>query len=135
MTDVFVTAKRSEIMSRIGGKDSAPELRVRRILHAMGYRYRLHPSDLPGRPDIVLPRHRKIILVHGCFWHCHRGCPRATIPSTNVVFWKKKLSANVARDKRVERALRKLGWDVLTLWQCELRDASEIERRLRSFFG
>jgi DNA mismatch endonuclease, patch repair protein len=101
MADVFTPKKRSEIMSRIGGKDTAPEVRVRRLLHALGFRFRLHRSDLPGKPDIVLPRHRKIILVHGCFWHSHADCPRAALPTTNPEFWRAKVEGNVARDRRV----------------------------------
>src|SRR5271170_7163096 len=113
MADVFTQKKRSEIMSRIGGKDSAPEVRVRRLLHSLGFRFRLHRNDLPGKPDIVLARHKKIILVHGCFWHGHKGCPRAALPSTNTDFWRAKIAKNAARDQRVCAELRNLGWSVL----------------------
>src|SRR5947209_66183 len=112
MADTFTKAKRSEIMSRIGGKDTAPELRVRRLLHALGFRFRLHRDDLPGKPDIVLPRLRKIVLIHGCFWHCHPGCPRAALPTTNAEFWQKKIDGNQARDRRVRPELKKAGWTV-----------------------
>jgi DNA mismatch endonuclease (patch repair protein) len=135
MADVFTAKKRSDIMSKIGGKDTAPELRVRRLLHAMGYRYRLHRVDLPGKPDIVLPRHRKIVLIHGCFWHCHRGCRRASLPLTNIRFWKKKIVGNQARDRRVQRELRQLGWSVLVLWQCELADSERLAGRLMDFLA
>src|SRR5688572_2860168 len=101
MADTFTKAKRSEIMSHIGGKDTAPELLVRRLLHALGFRFRLHRTDLPGKPDIVLPRHRKVVLIHGCFWHSHSGCPRAALPTTNGEFWRKKIGDNQARDRRV----------------------------------
>jgi DNA mismatch endonuclease (patch repair protein) len=135
MADTFTKAKRSEIMSRIGGKDTAPELFVRRLLHAMGYRFRLHRTDLPGKPDIVLPRHRKIILVHGCFWHGHPGCPRAALPTTNDEFWRKKIGKNTTRDQQVRAQLCQLNWDVLVLWQCQLKDADALLARLENFLG
>jgi DNA mismatch endonuclease (patch repair protein) len=133
MTDTFSRAKRSDIMSRIGGKDTAPELRVRRLLHVLGYRFRLYRSDLPGKPDIVLPRHRKIILVHGCFWHGHSRCPRAALPATNIEFWSAKIARNVCRDRAVKKQLLRLGWHVLVLWQCWLRDDQSLRRRLQAF--
>lgn len=133
MVDVFTAAKRSEIMSKIGGKDTVPELRVRRLLHALGYRFRLHRSDLPGKPDIVLPRHRKITFVHGCFWHGHRGCPRAKLPSTNTAFWRSKIGGNVYRDQRTRRKLAALGWEVLIVWQCELANLHALTDRLFRF--
>jgi DNA mismatch endonuclease (patch repair protein) len=135
MVDMFTKAKRSEIMSRIGGKDTAPELRVRRMLHALGFRFRLHRDDLPGKPDIVLPRHRKILFIHGCFWHGHPGCPRSALPTTNRPFWEKKISGNRTRDRRVRGELRKLGWDVLVLWQCKLKDTQALADRLATFLG
>src|SRR5262249_52465589 len=135
MADMFTKAKRSAIMSRISGKDTAPELRVRRLLHALGFRFRLHRDDLPGKPDIVLPRHRKIILVHGCFWHSHPGCPRAALPTTNVEFWQKKIGKNTARDQQVRNQLRELNWDVLVLWQCQLKDADALLAQLEAFLG
>src|SRR5688572_20406915 len=135
MADVFSAAKRSRIMSRIGGKDTAPELRVRRLLHVMGYRFRLHRRDLPGKPDIVLPRHRKIVLVHGCFWHCHSGCSRAALPTTNEQFWQKKIRGNQTRDRRVRRELRQAGWEVLVVWQCQLKNIDMLTRRLRRFLA
>lgn len=135
MADVFSAAKRSEIMSRISGKDTAPEISVRRLLHAMGYRFRLHSKDLPGKPDIVLPRHRKIVLVHGCFWHSHAGCPRAALPTSNEEFWEKKINGNRARDQRVRRDLKKAGWDVLVLWQCQLKNVDALTRCLVRFLA
>ncbi len=120
-------------MSRIGGKNTAPELRVRRLLHALGFRFRLHRDDLPGKPDIVLPRHRKIVLVHGCFWHGHSGCSRATLPTTNTPFWEKKIGGNKTRDRRVRRELRALGWKVLVLWQCQLKSVEVLTNRLLGF--
>jgi len=117
--DVFTPAKRSEVMSRIRGRDTTPELAVRRFLHRSGFRFRLH-ADLPGRPDIVLPRWRTAILVHGCFWHRHAGCRLATTPSTNCEFWTRKFEQNTARDRRTTRALRRAGWKVIVVWQCEI---------------
>lgn len=132
-TDVFTPKKRSEIMSRVRSKNTKPELFVRSLLYAMGYRFRLHRKDLPGNPDIVLPKYRTAIFVHGCFWHRHSGCPRATLPKRNAEFWRKKLEGNVERDKRAQQELRQLGWDVLVLWQCEVkRDADALSERLNA---
>lgn len=113
--------------------DTAPELRVRRILHRMGYRFRLHRRDLPGTPDIVLPRHRKIVLVHGCFWHGHEGCKRATRPVNNAATWSVKIEGNRRRDQRNVDALSALGWTVFVVWECEVRDTPFLEARLRAF--
>ncbi|MBV9008844.1 MAG: DNA mismatch endonuclease Vsr [Verrucomicrobia bacterium] len=117
-------------MSRIRGKNTGPEIFVRQILHRNGYRFRVHDKRLPGKPDIVLKRNRTIILVHGCFWHHHSACKRATIPRTNRQFWIKKIAGNVERDTHLRRQLSRLGWRVITLWQCELRDVNRVERRL-----
>ncbi len=133
MADVFSRAKRSSIMSKIKGKNTAPELRVRRLLHALGFRFRLHRNDIPGRPDVVLPRHRKVILIHGCFWHGHSRCKRAKLPTTNVEFWQTKIAKNKARDREVRRQLRDLGWQVLELWQCQLKSVDDLGRRLEDF--
>lgn len=113
--------------------DTEPELRVRRVLHAIGYRFRLHRKDLPGTPDIVLPRHRKIVLVHGCFWHGHEDCKRATRPVNNAGIWAAKIEGNRRRDQRNLGALSELGWDVLVVWECEVRDLPRLEARLRAF--
>ena len=131
MTDVFSTSKRSEVMSRIRGKDTTPELQVRSIVHRLGYRFRLHAKDLPGSPDLVLPRLGTVILVHGCFWHRHRGCRYATTPSTRRAFWQAKFDANVARDRRVSASLRRLGWSVITVWECQLRRPERVANRLQ----
>lgn len=120
-------------MLAVRGRDTAPELRVRRILHGMGYRFRLHRTDLPGTPDIVLPRHRKIVLVHGCFWHGHDDCKRATRPVNNANTWAAKIEGNRRRDSRNIEALGALGWSVLVLWECEIRDTLRLEARLRAF--
>ena len=130
MTDVFSTSKRSEVMSRIRGKDTTPELQVRSIVHRLGYRFRLHARDLPGSPDLVLPRLATVIFVHGCFWHRHRGCRYATTPKSRRAFWQAKFDANVARDTRVSARLRRLGWSVLTVWECQLRTPERVVARL-----
>jgi DNA mismatch endonuclease (patch repair protein) len=122
-------------MRRVKRRDTAPEVAVRRLLHRMGYRFRLHRSDMPGRPDIVLPRHHKVILVHGCFWHGHEGCPRAARPTSNAEFWNRKLAGNIERDARVRRQLEESGWKVLTLWQCQVRDAEKLQALLDSFIS
>jgi DNA mismatch endonuclease (patch repair protein) len=119
-------------MAAIRGKDTIPELTVRRMLHRMGLRFRLHCSDMPGRPDIVLPRHRTVVLVHGCFWHRHEGCPYTTVPKARQEFWLSKFEANVARDRRNQADLERLGWRVLVVWECELRRPDELVSRLIS---
>jgi len=123
--DVFSRGKRSKVMSRIRGRDTRPELLVRQTLSRMRFRFIGHASDLPGRPDFALPRHRAVILVHGCFWHVHRGCRYATSPSSNSAFWRNKLALNVARDARNEKSLRRMGWRVLVVWECALRSAGK----------
>ncbi len=135
MTDTVDSAKRSEIMSRIRGRDTKPEMIVRRIAHGLGFRFRLHRRDLPGTPDLVFPRHRAVILVHGCFWHRHPGCKYATSPKTRVGFWERKFEGNVVRDRRNEAALQELGWRVMVIWECETRDAEEVAERISAFLG
>lgn len=129
--DILTPDKRSKLMAKIRSKDTKPEIVVRSLLHAMGYRFRLHRNDLPGKPDIVLAKYRTVILVHGCFWHRHNGCPNATTPKTNYDFWQKKFSDNVARDKRNEEDLLKLGWNVITVWECETKDMDCLAARLK----
>lgn len=122
-------------MSHIRGKDTAPEWTVRRLVHAMGFRYRLHVSGLPGKPDLVLPRHRKIIFVHGCFWHAH-GCPSSRrAPATHKRFWKEKFARNVARDRQVLRQLWSAGWQVLVVWECETKDPGRLHALLAAFLA
>jgi DNA mismatch endonuclease (patch repair protein) len=122
-------------MARVGQKNTLPEVRVRKILHGLGYRYRIHRRDLPGSPDIVFPTRRKAIFVHGCFWHRHTDCSKATSPKTRVEFWREKFAKNVERDKRKERELRELGWDVETIWECETKDMEGLARRVVSWLG
>ena len=130
MTDIVDSRRRSEMMSRIRGKDTVPELIVRRVAHRMGLRFRLHRRDLPGRPDLVFPRHLLAVFVHGCFWHRHGRCRYAYTPKSRIAFWTKKFADNVARDRRNEDALRDLGWRVLVIWECETRDIAGIRRTL-----
>ena len=130
MADVFDKQKRSEVMSRVRGKDTKPELRIRRGLHALGLRYRLHVGDLPGSPDLVFPKFRAVIFVHGCFWHRH-DCHLFSWPATHPEFWREKLGRNQARDLDVRRRLREQGWRSLVIWECALkgrtrRDLAEV---------
>lgn len=120
-------------MSRIRGGNTKPEIAVRSIVHRMGFRFRLHVKTLPGKPDIVLPRHGKIILVHGCFWHGHRDCPRSKRPATNADFWEAKIAGNMERDRRNKKALEDAGWRVLEIWTCEVRDRETLTEKLRTF--
>ena len=130
MTDIVDRRRRSEMMAGIRGRDTAPERAVRRIAHRMGLRFRLHRKDLPGRPDLVFPRHRLVVFVHGCFWHRHEGCRYASTSKSRIAFWTEKFAANVARDARQEAALRALGWRVLVIWECETGHEAAVERRL-----
>lgn len=122
-------------MSRIRSKDTKPEMVVRRILHAMGVRYRLHRSDLPGKPDIVLGPRRLVIFVHGCFWHRHAGCREATMPTANRDFWQAKLEGNVSRDRRHQAAVRNMGWRIAVIWECETRQPEKLARRIARLVG
>lgn len=121
MTDIVSTEVRSRMMSRIRARDTRPELVVRRAMHARGFRFRLHRKDLPGSPDLVFPRHRVAVFVHGCFWHRHEGCRQAAVPKTRTEFWQAKFAVNVARDRRNEQALLLAGWRVAVVWECALR--------------
>lgn len=122
-------------MRRIRGKDTQPEMRVRRITHALGYRFRLHRRDLPGTPDLVFPGKKKVIFVHGCFWHRHTGCKLAASPKTRVDFWEQKFEDNIRRDSEATEQLRADGWSVLTIWECETGDPSLVEKKLIEFLG
>ena len=133
MADIVDVQRRSELMAGIRGKDTAPELAVRRIAHGMGLRFRLHRRNMPGRPDLVFSRHRLAVFVHGCFWHQHHGCRFAHIPKSRVAFWKDKFAANVARDKRNIAALRGLGWRVLVIWECQVGNAALVQDKLAVF--
>ena len=143
MVDFLSPLERSERMSRIRSSNTSPELALRRELHALGFRFRLHRKDLPGKPDIVLPRYRTVVFVHGCFWHRHAGCKIATTPKSNTGFWIEKFDRNVARDSRSRELLEAQGWKVIIAWECELgsgrkaadaalRVAAELVRRPRT---
>ena len=122
-------------MSRIKGRDTGPELVVRSTLHHLGFRFRLHGKKLPGLPDVVLPRHRTVIFVHGCFWHRHRGCRFAYQPKSNIPFWTDKFAQNMARDSRNRRELRRLGWRVVVVWECQAADREVLAERLVTALG
>lgn len=122
-------------MGRVRGKDTVPEMVVRRTAHAMGYRFRLHRRDLPGSPDLVFPSKRSVVFVHGCFWHRHPGCRRASNPSARQDFWQAKFQRNVDRDRRNEAELRAAGWQVLVVWECDTKNTEQLRDRLRQFLG
>lgn len=127
--------RRSLLMGRVRQRDTKPEMTVRRIAHALGYRFRVQRKDLPGRPDLVFPSRRKAIFVHGCFWHSHTGCKGATIPKSRTEYWDAKLAANRERDSRVESQLRAAGWEVEVIWECQTRSSALVAERLRNFLG
>lgn len=135
--DTLSITERSERMARIHGRDTKPEMVVRRLLHGMGYRYRLHRGDLPGKPDIAFGKRKKAIFIHGCFWHRHDDptCRLARLPKSRLEFWEPKLSANAKRDTLKQEALKRLGWNVLVVWECELRQSEQLENKLRQFVG
>ena len=120
-------------MSRIRSKDMAPEIFVRRLVYAMGYRYRLHRSDLPGKPDLVFLNRKKIIFVHGCFWHQHTKCKDGHVPKSNIKYWQPKLERNVQRDKKTLKELKELGWKVLVVWECEIKDQESLSVKIEQF--
>ncbi|MBL3554090.1 very short patch repair endonuclease [Rhodovulum sulfidophilum] len=130
--DTRLPEQRRRIMQAVKSKDTGPELCVRRLLHGMGYRFRLHRKDLPGTPDIVLPRHLKAIFVHGCFWHAH-GCSKGRPPKSNLDYWLPKLEQNVYRDRTKMEQLDTLGWKALVVWQCETKNLEALSAKLRSF--
>lgn len=134
MADTFTRAERSRIMAAVKSRDTSPELVVRKLVHAMGYRYRLHVRSLPGTPDLVFPRLRKVIFVSGCFWHMHH-CGRCRVPQANRGYWLKKLKRNAERDRRTGQKLRRLGWRVMVIWECQTAAAKRaaLEARLRKF--
>src|SRR5436190_18951571 len=135
MTDRLTVTERSAQMSRIRCSNTKPELTLRQLVHRLGYRYRLHRGDLPGRPDLVFPSRRKVIFVHGCFWHQHSGCRDATMPKSRTEFWTEKLLRNVQRDREQHRSLIATGWAVHVVWECELGDISlpgRVDRFLKS---
>jgi len=135
MTDVFDTPTRSQVMRAVKGKNTRPELAVRSLLHALGYRFRIHRKDLPGFPDIVLPGRKAVIFVHGCFWHGH-ACKRGSrAPKANADYWTKKLAGNVVRDEKRQTELVGLGWRVLVVWECEVKETAALADKLHAFLG
>lgn len=136
MTDVVNKKTRSRMMSGIRGKDTKPEMEVRRYLHARGLRFRLHGAKLPGKPDLVFPKYRTALFVHGCFWHRHTGCKFASVPTTRPDFWQRKFSENVERDKRAVERLNLMGWRTLTIWECEVKSGvSRLEKLFQEITG
>lgn len=135
MVDRISSAQRSANMSRIRGRDTRPELHVRHLLHALGYRYRLHKAGLPGKPDIIFLKRRKAIFVHGCFWHRHEGCRNAANPKSNTEFWEAKLGRNVERDLKNLERLSELGWSVLIVWECDIKTNTALGDKLVQFLG
>lgn len=135
MADTLTSKERSERMALVRGKNTAPEMAVRRLVHGLGFRYRLHGKELPGRPDMVFASRRKVIFVHGCFWHRHSaaGCKLARMPKSRLAFWEPKLERNRIRDRQVRSQLRKMGWRALTIWECQLGNLDSVGRRVRRF--
>lgn len=131
--DTLTPLQRSERMSRVRNKNTKPELAVRRLVSSLGYRYRLHAIDLPGHPDLVFRPKRRVIFVHGCFWHRHPGCMNCRMPKSRLPFWRAKLDENRARDKRSQRLLRALGWKCLIIWECQLRNVNRVRHRVVAF--
>lgn len=135
MTDHLTKEERSNLMGRVAGKNTRPEMVVRSRAHRLGYRFRLHRKDLPGTPDLVFPKARKVVFVHGCWWHRHEGCPKSGSPKTRPEFWNAKFARNVARDARVQAQLEAKGWTVLVIWECETKQLETIDGILRQFLG
>jgi|ERR1035438_844814 DNA mismatch endonuclease (patch repair protein) len=133
--DKISTERRSANMRRIRSKDTSPEIALRRLIHGLGYRFRLHRKDLPGRPDIVFPGRRKVIFAHGCFWHQHPGCREGRVPSSRLDYWAAKLERNQVRDTESRALLEEQGWRVLVVWECELKDVAAVSRTVKRFLG
>jgi DNA mismatch endonuclease, patch repair protein len=131
--DTLSPHERSERMGRVKGKDTKPEMKVRRLVHRLGYRYRLHAAYLPGKPDLVFPQRRCVIFVHGCFWHRHQGCALCRMPKSRLEFWKPKLDYNRKRDSRNQQKLRRGGWRLLIVWECELADEEALKSTIVEF--
>ncbi|QPK62428.1 DNA mismatch endonuclease Vsr [Methylomonas sp. LL1] len=133
MSDTLSPEERSERMSRVRNKDSIPEMKLRRLVHGLGYRYRLHVGKLPGKPDLVFPGRRSVIFMHGCFWHRHPGCKLARLPKSKLDFWVEKLEGNKQRDITHQKQLWELGWRVLVIWECEMDDLETVSLRVKEF--
>jgi DNA mismatch endonuclease (patch repair protein) len=133
MVDTLTRKERSEQMSLVRAKDTKLELQVRRLIYSLGYRYRLHVKDLPGKPDIVLRSRRKVIFIHGCFWHRHKNCTLARMPKSRLFFWKPKLEGNKARDKKNQKKLNAMGWSYLVIWECQLSKLTTLRTKIIKF--
>jgi len=133
VADTLTKEQRSERMSRVRSTGSKAEMVVRRVIHSMGYRYRLHAKDLPGHPDLVFKSRRKVIFVHGCFWHRHPGCKNTRMPKSKLDFWKPKLEGNRKHDLKVQRQLRKSGWSLLVIWECQTKNEQRLRKRIEGF--
>ena len=133
MTDTLSPKERSKRMSLVRGKDTKPELRVRRLIYSLGYRYRIHGTDLPGKPDIVFKGRKKAIFIHGCFWHRHDNCALARLPKSRLNFWEPKLEGNKERDKKNQEKLSALGWNFLVVWECETNDLETLTAKITQF--
>lgn len=134
LVDIVSKEKRASMMASVRQKNTRPEVLLRQALHRLGLRFRIHRRDLPGTPDIVLPSHRTVIFVHGCFWHRHEGCRRTTLPATKTAFWADKFSKNVERDRKVQKALITLNWRVVVIWECQLSTLGSASALAESFF-
>ncbi len=134
MSDIYSKEKRSQIMRKIKGKNTKPEIKVRKWLHQKGFRFRLHRQDLPGKPDIVLPKYKTVIFINGCFWHQHQGCQKASTPKTNQEWWKEKFKENTERDQRNQDKLTEMGWKVIVIWECEIKTGKYIEQLEANIF-
>ena len=130
-----ISEQRSRNMSAIKSKNTKPEIKVRKVLHSMGYRFRLHRKDLPGSPDIVLPKYKTVIFVHGCFWHRHENCKYASNPKTRKEFWENKFKTNVKRDKEIQEKIKNIGWKSVVIWECEVRNIESIEEKIKRFLN
>lgn len=135
MTDTLTKKERSKRMSLIHDKDTKPEMLVRRMVYGLGFRYRLHVKSLPGKPDLVFKGRRKVIFVHGCFWHRHENCKLARLPKSKINFWTSKLEANKARDEKNLHQLQQQGWGTMVIWECELDDTEKLKRRVLNFLS
>jgi len=135
MVDTLNPAERSRLMSLIRSKDTRPEMVIRRIVYGLGYRYRLHGADLPGKPDLVFRSRRKVIFIHGCFWHRHRGCKLSRLPKSRLDFWLPKLEGNRKRDIRHKKTLKKMGWKVFVIWECEVRNLDTLKKHIIEFLS
>jgi|SRR5690554_5740002 len=135
MADKVSPTKRSSIMRSVKSKDTTPELITRRLLHRLGYRYQIHTKDLPGHPDLVFPARKKVIFVHGCYWHRHLNCSRASTPASNTEYWSQKFRQNQERDQKNYRLLQADGWRILVVWECETKDLDALQNKLTTFLG